>query len=91
MMSKLLIASAALLLAGATGAVAENNADLLQPATFGAVTGDAEKDTLAYDIKAPSDLWVRFSDECIVQGATLASAAPAEGLPAATTRNPHAR
>ncbi len=63
-----------MLIAGATGALAEDNADLLQPVAHGDVTGNAEKDTVAYDVTAPSDLWVRFSDECIIQGATLTRA-----------------
>lgn len=68
-MHKLMILSTVAFLAGTTAVLAEDNADLLQPANFGAVTGDAEKDTVAYDMAAPSDLWVRFSDECIVSGA----------------------
>ena len=79
--------SAAFLLAGATGAVAEENADLLQPVAYGAVTGDEEKDTVAYDLDAPSDLWVRFSDECIVQGASLARAPQVNGTAAPAKAN----
>ena len=63
-MRKLMILSATVLLASAGGAFAEDNADLLQPISFGAVTGDAEKDTMAYDMAAPSDLQVRFEKDC---------------------------
>jgi hypothetical protein len=73
-MRKLLIVTTALFLVGATGAVAEDNANMIQPVAHGAVTGDAEKDTVAYDVAPPSDLWVRFSDECIVQGDVRAQA-----------------
>lgn len=90
-MRKLLIAPAALLLAGVTGAVAEDNAGLLQPVAYGAVGGDAEKDTIAYDVKVPSDLWVRFSDECTVHDAALARARQANGLPASARWNPNPR
>jgi hypothetical protein len=87
-MRKLLIVTTALLLVGTTGAMAEENADLLQPVAYGAVTGDAEKDTVAYDLKAPSDLWVRFSDECIMQGAARAEA---NGAASSAAWNPNPR
>jgi hypothetical protein len=91
-MRKLLIAGAAtMLIAGTTGALAEDNANLLQPVAHGVVTGDAERDTVAYDVTAPSDLWVRFSDECIIQGATLTRAAPAETVASSAEWNPHPR
>ena len=73
-MRKLMILSATVLLASATGAFAEDNADLLQPVSFGATTGDAEKDTVAYDPAVPSDLWVRFEDDCSGRRAPLQEA-----------------
>ncbi len=45
-------------------AMAEDNAALLRASYMGAVTGDPEKDTVAYDLGQPSDLWVRFTPEC---------------------------
>jgi hypothetical protein len=90
-MRKLLIVTTALFLAGAAGAMAEDNAELLQPVAYGAVTGDDEKDTVAYDVQAPSDLWVRFSDECIVQGASLVRGPKAEVMAGSASFNPHAR
>ena len=86
-MRKILILSATVLLASAGAAFAEDNSDLLQPTSFGAVSGDAEKDTMAYDMAAPSDLHVRFEEDCggrsaPIQGASLDQPAP--------TANPHA-
>ena len=86
-MRKLMILSATLLLAGTGGAFAEDNADLLQPTSFGAVTGDAEKDTMAYDMAAPSDLLVRFQDDCGGHSAPLQEASLDQPAPSA---NPHA-
>lgn len=63
-MRKMIILSACVVLAGAPAAMAEDNDALLQASYQGAVTGDAEKDTMAYDLHQPSDLWVRFSPEC---------------------------
>ena len=77
-MHKLMILSTVALLASSSGVFAEDNADLLQPISHGAVTGDAEKDTVAYDMSVPSDLWVRFSDECIVNGAAPIQPAPVD-------------
>jgi hypothetical protein len=82
-----MILSTVALLAGTTAVLAEDNASLLQPVSFGAVTGEAEKDTEAYDMAAPSDLWVRFSDECIVSSASPVKAASLNG--AAPRINPH--
>lgn len=86
-MRKLMILSATVLLASAGGAFAEDNADLLQPVAFGATTGDAEKDTVAYDPAAPSDLQVRFKNDCGVRGTSpeQASLEQPQG-----TANPHA-
>ena len=86
-MHKLIILSTVALLAGTTGVLAEDNANLLQPIDYGAVTGDAEKDTVAYDMATPSDLWVRFSDECIVSGAAPFKEASLNGT--ASRNNPH--
>jgi hypothetical protein len=86
-MRKLMTLATVALLTGTTGAVAEDNADLLQPISYGAVTGDAEKDTVAYDTSAPSDLWVRFSDDCIVSGSAPASHAAV--VATAPRANPH--
>mgnify|MGYP001816160297 CR=1 FL=1 len=86
-MRKLMILSATVLLASAGGAFAEDNADLLQPVSFGAVTGDAEKDTMAYDPAAPSDLWVRFEKDCGGQSAPIQEASLDQPAPSA---NPHA-
>ena len=86
-MRKLMILATVGLLAGTVSAVAEDNADLLQPVSHGAVTGDAEKDTVAYDMNAPSDLWVRFSDDCIVTG--RAPASHAAMVATAPRANPH--
>ena len=63
-MRTMIILSACVVLAGAPAAMAEDNDALLQASYQGAVTGNAEKDTLAYDLHQPSDLWVRFSPEC---------------------------
>ncbi len=70
-MRKLMILSATVLLASAGGAFAEDNADLLQPVSFGVITGDAEKDTVAYDPAAPSDLQIRFKNDCGVSGPSV--------------------
>ncbi len=86
-MHKLMILSAVALLASTTAVLAEDNADLLQPVSYGAVTGEAEKDTMAYDMGKASDLWVRFSDECIISGAAPVKAASLNG--AAPRINPH--
>ncbi len=86
-MHKLVILSAVALLASTSFVLAEDNADLLQPISHGAVTGDAEKDTVAYDMAAPSDLWVRFSDDCIVSDA--APIQPASVNVTAARTNPH--
>ena len=86
-MRNLIILSTVALLAGTTGVVAEDNADLLQPVSHGAVTGNAEKDTVAYDTSAPSDLWIRFSDECVVRGASPIEEASLNGT--APRANPH--
>lgn len=56
-------------MAGMPAAMAEDNDALLQASYQGAVTGDAEKDTVAYDLHQPSDLWVRFSPECFAGAA----------------------
>lgn len=86
-MRKVIILSTVALLAGTSGVLAEDNADLLQPVNHGAVTGEAEKDTVAYNLQVPSDLWVRFSDECIVSGASPVKAASLNG--ASPRANPH--
>lgn len=85
-MRKLMILSATVLLASTGGAFAEDNAELLQPVSFGVVTGDAEKDTMAYDVTAPSDLQVRFEKDC---GARSAPVQEASLDAAAPTANPH--
>lgn len=86
-MRTIIMLSTIALLAGTTAALAEDNADLLQPISHGAVTGDPEKDTVAYDMAKPSDLWVRFSDDCIVSGNSAARAASLNG--AAPRPDPH--
>jgi hypothetical protein len=86
-MRKLMILATVALLAGTASAVAEDNAALLQPVSHGAVTGNAEKDTVAYDMAVPSDLWVRFSNDCIVAGSAPASHAAL--VAAAPSTNPH--
>lgn len=86
-MRKLMILSATVLLASAGGAFAEDNADLLQPVSFGVITGDAEKDTVAYDAAAPSDLQIRFRNDCGVRGPSAEQASLAQPE---STANPHA-
>jgi hypothetical protein len=86
-MRKLMILSATVLLASTGGAFAEDNADLLQPVSFGAITGDAEKDTMAYDTTAPSDLQVRFKNDCGLSGTSTEQASLAQPE---STANPHA-
>lgn len=78
-MHKLMIFSTVAFLAGTTAVLAEDNADLVQAVSHGVVTGEAEKDTVAYDMAEPSDLWVRFSDECIVSSASPVKAASLNG------------
>lgn len=65
----MIILSAVVIMAGVPFAMAEDNDALLQASYQGAVTGDAEKDTMAYDLHRPSDLWVRFSPECFAGAA----------------------
>ncbi len=68
-MRNVIILAAVVIMAGAPVAMAEDNDALLQASYQGAVTGDAEKDTMAYDLQQPSDLWVRFSPECFTGAA----------------------
>lgn len=71
-MRNMILLSACVILAGipaAPAAMAEDNDALLQASYQGARTGDPEKDTLAYDMRTPSDLWVRFSPECFTGAA----------------------
>ena len=68
-MRNMIILSAVVIMVGAPAAMAEENDALLQASYQGAVTGDAEKDTVAYDLRQPSDLWVRFSPECFAGAA----------------------
>ncbi len=86
-MHKFIILATVVLLAGTTGAIAEDNAELIQPVAYGAVTGDVEKDTVAYDIKQPSDLQVRFTTPCAAGGSQPAKQA---ALDDASRTNPHA-
>lgn len=60
----MIIVATVVTMAGTPAAMAEDNATLLRASYMGAVTGDPEKDTVAYDLGQPSDLWVRFSPEC---------------------------
>jgi hypothetical protein len=79
-MRKLFILSTVAVFAGAAGAVAEDNKNLLQPVSYGPVTGDSEKDTVAYDMTRPSDLWVRFNGECFDRAASLEQASADAGV-----------
>jgi hypothetical protein len=68
-MRNMIILSTVVILAGAPAAMAEDNEALLEASYQGTVTGDAEKDTVAYDLRQASDLWVRFSPECFTGAA----------------------
>lgn len=63
-MRNIIVLATIFTMAANPAAMAEDNADLLRASYQGAVTGDPEKDTVAYDLGQPSDLWVRFSPEC---------------------------
>ena len=68
-MRNMIVLAAVAIISMAPAAMAEDNSALLQASYQGAVTGDVEKDTVAYDLHQPSDLWVRFSPECFAGAA----------------------
>ena len=66
-MQKIIILSAAALLAGVTFANAKHSNDLINPSYYAGVTGDEERDTFAFNTNAPSHLQTRFSARCSVE------------------------